>query len=47
MIMQLPNAIAFGMVQLGTIAGKLNGTIDATLPSGIRSVLHSMTFTYF
>src|SRR5689334_13734222 len=41
MIIQLPKAIALGIVQLGTIAGKLNGTIDATTPRGILSVLHS------
>src|SRR5258708_33369779 len=41
MIMQLPNAMALGMVQLGTMAGKLNGTIDATTPNGTCSVLHS------
>src|SRR5687767_840303 len=40
-IMQLPSAIALGMVQLGTMAGKLNGTIEATTPSGTCSVLHS------
>ena len=41
MIIQFPNAIAFGNVQQGTIAGKLNGTIDATTPRGTCSVLHS------
>ena len=40
-IIQLPRAIAFGIVQLGTIAGKLNGTMDATTPSGTRSTLQS------
>src|SRR5687767_8559078 len=40
-IMQLPSAIALGMVQLGTMAGKLKGTIEATTPSGTCSVLHS------
>src|SRR5215469_7827211 len=39
--MQFPRAIAFGIVQLGTIQGKLNGTIEATTPSGTCSVLHS------
>src|SRR5262245_10874551 len=41
MIMQLPKAIALGMVQFGTILGKLNGTMEATTPNGTRSVLHS------
>src|SRR5688572_26681395 len=41
MIMQFPSAIAFGMVQLGTIDGKLKGTIEATTPSGTCSVRHS------
>src|SRR6185437_3700597 len=40
-IIQLPKAMAFGMVQLGTILGKLNGTIDATTPNGTCSILHS------
>src|SRR5450432_4720393 len=40
-IMQLPNAIALGNVQLGTILGKLNGTIEATTPKATCSVLHS------
>ena len=40
-IMQLPSAIAFGIVQLGTMFGKLNGVIDATTPSGKRSMRHS------
>ena len=34
-IMQLPSAIAFGIVQFGTMFGKLNGVIDATTPTGI------------
>ena len=33
--MQLPSAMALGMVQFGTMFGKLNGVIDATTPSGI------------
>src|SRR6185295_10032691 len=41
MIIQFPKAIAFGMVQLGTMLGKLNGTIEATTPNGTCSVLHS------
>src|SRR4029079_13953740 len=40
-IIQLPSAMAFGIVQLGTMQGKLNGTIEATTPSGTCSVLHS------
>ncbi len=39
--MALPNAIAFGMVQLGTILGKLNGAIQATTPKGKCSMRHS------
>ena len=33
-IMQLPSAMALGIVQFGTMFGKLNGVIDATTPSG-------------
>ena len=33
--MQLPRAMAFGIVQFGTMFGKLNGVIDATTPTGI------------
>ncbi len=33
-IMQLPSAMAFGIVQLGTMLGKLNGVIEATTPIG-------------
>src|SRR5687768_10760049 len=39
--MQLPSAMALGMVQLGTMMGKLNGTMEATTPSGTCSVRHS------
>ena len=39
--MQLPRAMAFGMVQLGTMLGKLNGVIDATMPAGNLSTRHS------
>ena len=39
--MQLPRAIAFGIVQFGTMFGKLNGVIDATTPTGKRSTRHS------
>jgi hypothetical protein len=39
--MQFPSARAFGMVQCGTMLGKLKGTIDATTPIGYRSVRHS------
>src|SRR5476651_675361 len=42
MIMQLPKAMALGIVQLGTMLGKLKGTIDATTPRGTYSVRHSM-----
>jgi len=40
-IMQLPRAIAFGIVQFGTMFGKLNGAIEATTPMGNRSTRHS------
>src|ERR1041385_5503633 len=40
-IMQLPSAIAFGIDQFGTMFGKLNGAIDATMPTGNRSMRHS------
>ena len=36
-----PRTSAFGMLQCGTMLGKLNGTIDATTPTGVRSVRHS------
>ena len=32
----LPQAMAFGYIHIGTIAGKLNGVIPATTPSGWR-----------
>src|SRR6185312_17002228 len=41
MIMQFPRAMAFGIVQFGTMVGKLKGTIDATTPNGTCSVRHS------
>jgi hypothetical protein len=31
-----PHAIAFGNIHIGTIAGKLNGVMPATTPSGWR-----------
>ena len=31
-----PQAIAFANIHIGTIAGKLNGVIPATTPSGWR-----------
>jgi hypothetical protein len=34
---QLPQASATGNIHIGTIAGKLNGVIPATTPSGCRS----------
>ena len=37
----LPVAIAIGCIQKGTIAGKLNGVIPATTPSGWRRVCAS------
>ena len=33
--------MAFGIVQFGTMLGKLNGVIDATMPTGNRSTRHS------
>ena len=32
----LPHAMASGYIHIGTIAGKLNGVIPATTPSGWR-----------
>ena len=32
----LPHAIASGNIHIGTMAGKLNGVIPATTPSGWR-----------
>ena len=32
----LPQAIATGYIHIGTIAGKLNGVMPATTPSGSR-----------
>ena len=40
-ISALPSAIAFGIVQFGTMFGKLNGVIDATTPTGCFSIRHS------
>ena len=34
MIMQLPSASALGIVQFGTMEGKLNGTMEATTSNG-------------
>jgi hypothetical protein len=39
--MQLPSMSALGSVQLGTMLGKLNGVMDATTPTGCRSIRHS------
>mmetsp|Transcript_2476 Transcript_2476/g.2914 ORF Transcript_2476/g.2914 Transcript_2476/m.2914 type:complete len:208 (+) Transcript_2476:740-1363(+) len=39
-IMQLPVVMAIGSVHIGTMIGKLNGTIDATTPSGSRISWH-------
>ena len=33
----LPHAIATGNIHIGTIAGKLNGVMPATTPSGSRN----------
>ena len=33
----LPQAIASGYIHIGTMAGKLNGVMPATTPSGWRS----------
>ena len=38
----LPQAIAFAHIQIGTMAGKLNGVIPATTPSGWRIEYTSM-----
>ena len=38
---QLPKASAFGMVQSGTMCGKLKGVIEATTPKGTWVVRHS------
>ena len=40
-IMQFPNTNALGIVQRGTIIGKLNGVIDETIPIGKCDDLHS------
>ena len=32
-----PQAIAAGYIHMGTMAGKLNGVMPATTPSGCRS----------
>jgi allophanate hydrolase subunit 1 len=32
----LPQAMAMGYIHIGTIAGKLNGVMPATTPSGWR-----------
>ncbi len=34
----LPQAMAIGNIHIGTIAGKLNGVMPATTPSGKRRV---------
>ena len=33
----LPHAMATGYIHIGTIAGKLNGVMPATTPSGSRN----------
>ncbi|MNW10387.1 hypothetical protein D3C71_2075940 [compost metagenome] len=38
----LPVAIAIGNIHIGTIAGKLNGVMPATTPSGWRMLQASM-----
>ena len=38
----LPQAMATGNIQHGTMHGKLNGVMPATTPSGCRSVQLSM-----
>ena len=37
----LPHASATGNIHIGTIAGKLNGVMPATTPSGWRSECES------
>ena len=39
----LPQAIATGNIHIGTIAGKLNGVMPATTPSGSRKEKVSMS----
>ena len=39
--MVLPSISALGMVQCGTMLGKLNGAMLATTPRGLRSIRHS------
>ena len=34
----LPQAMAIGNIHIGTIAGKLNGVMPATTPSGWRTL---------
>ena len=41
-IKQLPHTIAIGYIHKGTIAGKLNGVIPATTPSGWNSLQESI-----
>ena len=43
----LPQTIAIGNIHSGTIAGKLNGVMPATTPSGWRSVYASMSAPTF
>ena len=38
----LPQATALGIIHSGTMAGKLNGVMPATTPSGWRTVYTSM-----
>ena len=37
----LPQAMAKGNIHIGTMAGKLNGVMPATTPSGCRSEYRS------
>ena len=37
-----PHTIAIGYIHIGTIAGKLNGVMPATTPSGWNSLQESM-----
>ena len=38
---QLPATSAIGAVHIGTMKGKLNGTIEATTPTGSRTSAHT------
>src|SRR3954468_16618585 len=43
----LPHAIAIGYIHIGTIAGKLNGVMPATTPSGWRIEYESTSVETF